>query len=272
MKARAAIAVLALGLSGSARAAAPSIQMPPIQVLAAGSLSGAFTELAKAYTAHSGTPVATSFGASGLLLQRIEQGTPADVFASANMVHPQTLTREGKAGPTALFARNALCGIARPDTHLTTAALLDRILDPSIKLGTSTPKADPGGDYAWAMFAKAEVVKPGARATLETKALQLVGGPVEPAVPLGQNPIAYFLTTRQADVFLAYCSSGRAAGAGLETVALPAPLAVAGDYGIVALRGPQETAAKDFTQYVLSPEGQAVLARYGLQPAAGSGN
>ena len=46
-----------------------------------------------------------------------------------------------------------------------------------MKLGTSTPKADPSGDYAFEVFRKAEAIKPGAQAALEKKALQLTGGP-----------------------------------------------------------------------------------------------
>ena len=34
--------------------------------------------------------------------------------------------------------------------------LLDRMLDPAVRLATSTPGADPGGDYAWAVFARAD--------------------------------------------------------------------------------------------------------------------
>jgi ABC-type molybdate transport system substrate-binding protein len=41
--------------------------------------------------------------------------------------------------------------------------LLDTMLRDDVKLGASTPKADPSGDYAFAMFAKAEALKPGSR-------------------------------------------------------------------------------------------------------------
>ena len=51
-----------------------------------------------------------------------------------------------------MFTRNALCAFASPSAALTTANFIDRLLDPAVKLGTSTPKADPGGDYTWLMF------------------------------------------------------------------------------------------------------------------------
>jgi molybdate transport system substrate-binding protein len=241
-----------------------------IRVLAAGSPMGAFAELARTYGAQTGDAVETVFGPSGLLLDRIEKGEPADLFASANMAHPETLAREGKAAPAIVFVRNRLCGIARPDVHLTTADFLARILDPAVKLATSTPKADPGGDYAWALFAKADAVEPGARARLESKALQLVGGAESPAVPAGRNALAYFIEEHRADVFLAYCSSGRAAGGGLDIVATPGPLTVGADYGLAVLkRDPaHEATAARFAFFVLSPAGQAILARHGFQPVA----
>ena len=54
---------------------------------------------------------------------------------------------------------------------------------PGVKLGTSTPRADPAGDYAWEVFRKADKLKPGAFAALEKKALQLTGGPNATAAP-----------------------------------------------------------------------------------------
>ena len=70
------------------------------------------------------------------------------------------------------FTRNRLCAIARGALGLTSANMLDRLLDPMVRLATSTPGADPAGDCAWVVFARAETVRPGARAALEAKAQQ----------------------------------------------------------------------------------------------------
>ena len=40
------------------------------------------------------------------------------------------------------------------------------ILDPGVKLGTPTPRADPSGDYAFEVFRKADAIRPGARLNL----------------------------------------------------------------------------------------------------------
>ena len=156
------VAALAAALPFSMTAASAADQ--PLQLYAAGSLKAALGDVAADYTKTYGTPVATTFGASGLLRERIEKGESAQVFASANMKHPQTLMKAGRGAPVALFARNKLCALAQPDVEVTAETLLARLLDPALRLGTSTPKADPSGDYTWALFAKAEALKAGAQA------------------------------------------------------------------------------------------------------------
>jgi ABC-type molybdate transport system substrate-binding protein len=69
-----------------------------------------------------------------------------------------------------------LCALVAPGFAVETDTLLDRMLDPATKLGTSTPKADPSGDYAWQLFGKAERERPGAYAKLDAKALKLTAG------------------------------------------------------------------------------------------------
>src|ERR1700674_3897089 len=117
------------------------------------------------------------------LTVRRAKGEPGDVFASADMGNPQALTEAGKAGPTVLFARNHLCVLLRPGLKATPATLLATMLDPAIKIGTSTPKNDPAGDYAWAMFQKADSLRPGSRAKLEAKALKIGNVPGSLAIP-----------------------------------------------------------------------------------------
>lgn len=120
-----------------------------VQLYAAGSLRGALTDVAQAYSAATGRTVESKFGPSGLLKDEIAGGAKAGVFASANMEHPQALATAGKSGPVAMFARNRLCALVRPSITASTETILEKMLDPQIRLGTSTPKADPSGDYAW---------------------------------------------------------------------------------------------------------------------------
>jgi len=189
------------------------------------------------------------------------------VFASADMGNPLALARAGKAGPVVLFARNRLCAIARPGLPVTPSTVLAMMLAPDTKLGTSTPCNDPAGDYAWQVFAKADTVQPGAGAMLDAKALKLTGAPGTALPPNGRSVYAWHLLEGRADLFLAYCTAGREAVAeapGLMLVELPPELAVGAEYGLTVLRAANAQAAVLFVLYVLSPDGQAILARHGF--------
>ena len=131
-----------------------SAQTAEIQLYAAGSLRTALTDVGKAFTAATGQRVQGKFGPSGALKDEIVAGARADVFASANMEYPQALNLAHKSGPVTLFARNRLCALARPGLKVDSVNLVDRMLDPAVKLGTSTPNSDPSGDYAFEVFRK----------------------------------------------------------------------------------------------------------------------
>jgi ABC-type molybdate transport system substrate-binding protein len=243
----------------------------PVRLAAAGSLRAALAEVAQAFErAPGGGAVTQTYAPSGLLRQRIAGGEPSagsgpfEVFASANMEHPEAVGRE-RNRPTVLFARNALCAIARPGLDVTPATLLERMLDPAVRLGTSTPRADPAGDYAFALFERAEAVRPGARAALEAKALLLTGGPDSPRPPQGRDLYAWQFEREAADLFLTYCTNAvlaRAADASLRQVAVPEALSVGADYGLILLSDRPE--AVRFAMFLLSPAGQAILDRHGF--------
>jgi molybdate transport system substrate-binding protein len=246
--------LLAAAVTNSARAD------EAVKVFAAGSLREAFIEMAAAY----GGKVAFTFGPAGVLRERIEKGAPADLFASANMAHPEALAAAGKGGAVTRFTRNALCAIALPGAGFNTANLIDRMLDPKIRLGIFTPGADPSGDYALAVFGRVDALRPGAGAMLKAKAKALLGEREAPNVPAGQNPIAYRLKNGDADLFLGYCTIGKGSSGHLfETVALPERVAVAADYGLIVLH---EGVASGLAQFIVSDRGQAILAKFGFAP------
>ncbi len=237
---------------------------------AAGSLKAALTDVAAAYEEQYGTAVAPTFAASGLLRERIEAGEAPDVFASANMAHPQALAAAGWGGPVALFARNRLCALAQPDLAVSTASLLDTMLDEAVRVGTSTPKADPSGDYAWELFEKADGLRPGAFATLDAMALQLTGGPESEKAPEGRNTYGWVMEQDRADLFLTYCTNAVLAQKEvpeLQIVAVPEDLSVGADYGLV-VRQDAPPQAWRLALFILSPEGQAILAGYGFASGA----
>ena len=240
-------------------------QASPLQLYAAGSLRDALTEVARQFEAQTGQAVGLTFGASGLLRERIEKGEPAQVFASADMDHPQRLAQAGGWTAPSVFALNQMCVLASPSVAASPETLLATMLRPDVRVGTSTPKADPSGDYAWALFRRAEVLQPGAYALLNAKALKLTGGADSPRPPPGRSTYAWIMGEGQADMFLTYCTNAVAAQRevpGLKIINVPPDLQVAARYGVAARQG--DAAAAQLLQYMVSPSAQAVLQRYGF--------
>ncbi|RAI02406.1 molybdate ABC transporter substrate-binding protein [Acuticoccus sediminis] len=258
---RIGMAALLVGLWATAAGADDMVSLH-----AAGSLKAALGDVADAFEADTGLTVSRSFAPSGLLRQRIEDGEPAEVFASANMRHPQALAAAGLASPTVLLARNALCALAAGDLEVTTDTLLAVLLDEDVRVGTSTPKADPSGDYAFAVFDKADALAGGAGERLKGKALQLTGGPDSASPPEGRNPYGHVMESGQADIFLTYCTNAVLAQRevpALKIVTLPRALATGADYGLTVMNGAGADAWR-LAFAILSPQGQAILARYGF--------
>ena len=245
-----------------------SVQAADIQLYAAGSLRAALTDVGNAFAAVTGHRVQEKFGPSGVLKDEIVAGARADVFASANMEYPQALNLAHKSGPVTLFARNKLCALVKPELKVNSANLVDRMLDPAIKLGTSTPNSDPSGGYAFEVFRKIEVIRPGARKVLENKALMLTGNTKSAVPPAGRSPFGWHIAEGRADIFLAYCTAAaeaRVQYTDLEIVALPGDLAVGADYGLTVITGAPPV-ADEFARFILAPAGQKTLVGYGFAP------
>lgn len=246
--------------------AAPALANEVALLHAAGSLRGALTEVSAEFQKATKIEVKAKYGPSGLLKDEIDGGAKAEVFASANMNHPQALAKANKAGPVQMFARNRLCALVRRGLEVTSANLLERMLDQNIKLGTSTPKADPSGDYAWEVFKKAEAIRAGSFAALDKKALQLTGGPNSPPAPKDKNVYGAVVAEGKADIFLTYCTNAIVAkreNPAQNVVTLPETLAVGADYGLTVVNGASAN-AKRLADYILSADGQAILAKHGF--------
>jgi molybdate transport system substrate-binding protein len=258
-----AVSLAILGIISMSTARADTVQL-----YAAGSLRAALTDVAKAFEAESGHRVEAKYGPSGLLKDEIAGGAKADVFASANMEHPQALSAASKSGPVLLFARNRLCALVKSGLKVDSASLLERMLDPAIKLGTSTPKADPSGDYAFEVFRKAETITSGAQAALEKKALQLMGNANSAVPPAGRLVYGWHIAEGRADIFLAYCTATRESqkqSPDQQIVELPENLSVGADYGLTVITG-APMAAEQFAQFVVSAAGQRILTSHGFAP------
>ncbi|WP_448205984.1 molybdate ABC transporter substrate-binding protein [Azospirillum sp. sgz302134] len=257
-----AVAAMFCVALGPAEASAEDL----IRLFAATPLKAALTEIIKDFEATMDARVEVTFGTPAQLRERLEKGEPAELFLSTSMEHPRALSHAGLATPARPFARNPMCALARPPLALTPETLLDRLLEQSVRVGTSTPKADPAGDHAWELFAKAEALRPGAANKLRAKAMQLTGATDSPRPPDGRNVFGWLMEQDRADVFLTYCTNARQAVEEepvLTVVPVPEPLAVTAVYGLAILKKGDAAKGAALAEHIQSPSGQAVLASYG---------
>jgi molybdate transport system substrate-binding protein len=239
-----------------------------LTVFAAGSLREAIGAIADDFGAAHKLQIRTEFGPSGQMRERIERGEQADLFASADIGHARTLVEQGRATVMAMFARNSICALAPEGLGLTEATIVDKLLDPATRIGISTPKVDPLGDYTVEVYHR--VSREHATADDLMARSTVIGEPAGGPQPRSGDAFADALQDGRVDLEILYCS-GRDRFARLlptaRMIPFPPGLQVGPEYALAVLKDGDPLAA-ELALYVLSPKGQATLARSGFIPVS----
>jgi molybdate transport system substrate-binding protein len=216
-----------------------------IKVFAAASLTAAFNELSPRYTAAEGTKVTFNFAGSQALATQIQQGAPADVFASADI--PNMGKVKDLVGTPQNFASNLLQIVVEKGNPKGVKGL-DDLANPDLKVVLAAPDV-PAGRYAQQALEKADVtVKPVSQED-NVKA-------VVTKVALGE-----------ADAGIVYVTDVTAGGDKVEGVDIPQGLNVVATYPIATVKASKaQDKAQAFMDLVLSDQGQQVLKQYGFLP------
>jgi molybdate transport system substrate-binding protein len=261
----AGITILALLLIAGCTSAgsASGGEKKELTVFAAASLSGAMTDIAKAYEAgHPDTKIVLNFDGSQALRTQIEQGAHADLFLSANTKHMTALQGEGLIVNESVktFTKNKLAVLVPKDNRANITGLSD-LATPGIRLVIGT-KEVPFGDYARQVLGKIANdtnFGPAYRGAVMRNVIS-----EEPTVP----SLVAKLRIGEADAGIAFVSDVNEGDRALvTTIPIPDRNNVIAMYplGIV-----QESKVKDqaaaFAQFITSTEGNAILTRYGFAP------
>lgn len=225
-----------------------------MRVLAAGSLRRVWPSL----LAHFPQSVDTRFGPAGLLRERIQAGEPCDLFASANLAHPQALLQQGQARSVVPFASNTLCLTVRSTVLRDGDDWLSLLTRPDLRLATSTAGCDPSGDYTQTLFTR--MGKAGI--AVRERAMALVGGRESAPVPAGKLAAEWIIQSGQADLFIGYASYAPALRQihGLSVLNIPAPFNPRAEYAC-AVMTPQ---AENLANYLQSEKAKAILQQAGF--------
>jgi molybdate transport system substrate-binding protein len=219
-----------------------------VTVFAAASLTESFTQIGTDFeAANPGTKVTFNFAGSSALATQINQGAPADVFASASPATMKTVADAGNAdGTPVTFVKNQLV-IAVPKGNPKGVTGLADLTKPGVKVALC-----------------AEQVPCGAAAK---KALDAAGVKLTP-VTLEQDVKAALSKVKlgEVDAALVYRTDAEAASSDVDGVEFPESAGAINDYPLVVLKdAPNKSAAQAFVAYVQSDKGKAVLTAAGFQ-------
>ena len=229
-----------------------SIQAADITVSAAASLKEAFGEIAKDYQkSYPNSKIKLNTAASGTLLQQLLQGAPIDVLATADeaTMNKAIGQKAIDANSRTVFARNTLV-LIQPKTSKIRLNGLKDLSQPAIRrIAIGNPTSVPAGNYA--------------KTALEQ---QNLFQNIQPKLVNSQNvrQALDYVARGEADAGFVYHTDAILQANKLTIVAtIPTSTPIFYPIGI-ASNSQQKAEAKRFMDYVLSAQGQKVLAKYGF--------
>ncbi len=244
--------LLKAALGGAMLCALPALAAD-LTVSAAASLGNAFKEIAPAFEArHPGTRVLLNVGASDALLAQIAKGAPVDVFASADQ---ETMDRAEAqkavlTGTRRDFVANSLVLVVPATGAVSLKALTDLQLPAVQRVALGKPEGVPAGRYA--------------KGALEAARLWPAVAPKAVYASNVRQALDY-VARAEVDAGFVYATDAAVQQEKVRVVAV-VPTVSPIRYPVAAVAGGGNAeGARQFIDYLLSPAGQAVLARHGFQ-------
>jgi molybdate transport system substrate-binding protein len=233
-----------------------------LTILAASSLIDAFGELGKTFeNQNEGVTVKQSFESSSTLLTQIQQGAPADVFASAATEEMDTAVDDGLvAGKPQVFVKNREI-IMVPKDNPADITEFEDVANPGVKLALAQ-KDVPAADYALQILDKANAqYGPGFKKDILANVVSR-----EADVRASVNRVV----VGDADATFGYASDYTVdIRDRVKVVPIPPDLNIIATYPIAALDDAKDPGlAKKWVELVTSKEGQRVLKKWNFEPAA----
>ena len=250
------------GSSSSSGSTTPTSTPTPapvtLNVFGAASLTAAFGEIKTKYeSANPNVTVTYNFAGSNTLATQITQGAPADVFASAdtkNMEKVNTLVNTPQT-----FAKNKVVVII-PANNPGNIKTLHDLANKGVKIAVAGPSV-PVGNYTLEVLSKmgqsseyGPAYESAVKANFVTQETSVSG--VVQKVELGEVDAGYV-----------YVSDAYSAGSKVSSIDIPDQYNILADYPIATVKDSKNlSTAESYVQYVLSPDGQAILAKYHFIP------
>ncbi len=247
----------ATSTSSSTAPTAPSAAPVTLNVFAAASLTESFNEIATKYhAAHPNITIKDNFAGSQALVQQIQNGANADIFASADQANMDKATQAGVVNQAQIFARNKLTVIV-PVSNPKNVTTLKDLAQKGLKLVMAAPSV-PVGKYGLQILDKL------GKASDYGSAYE---SSVKSNVVSQEDNVKSVVTKVQldeADAGIVYLTDVTPAlSSKVKDIEIPDNFNVTAQYPIATTKNTAHTQeANAFEQYILSADGQAVLAKY----------
>lgn len=229
----------------------PSEARVDINVLAASSLSSAFSAIADEFMNSHNITVTLSFAGSSTLATQIEAGAPVDVVAMADQANMNRIVSTGNISEQSVttFAKNQLTILTAKDNPRRITSLRDLMRQELTVVLCDL--SQPCGRYAAELFARVGIdVKPSSRESSVSGVISRI-------------------RTGEADAGIGYVSD-LVANEDLSGVAIPTEDNIVATYPVAIASQPSSgssTAAQLFVNFLLSEKGQALLSSFGFERA-----
>jgi molybdate transport system substrate-binding protein len=246
---------LVLAFALSARAQGP----PEVIVFAASSLRESFAELGRQFeAAHPGVKVLFNLAGSQELRTQIENGAPADVFASADQRHMQALVAGKLAAAPRLFARNEPVLVVPKGNPAGIGGLQD--LPRAKRIVVGVPEVPIGAYTLRILDAASKQYGSDFRARVEAQVVSR---------ELNVRQVLAKVGLGEADAAIVYRTDATTAKQTVEAISIPKGLNVVAGYPIAVLaRARRPDLARELVELVVSPAGSEILARFGFEPGS----
>ncbi|MGO4886589.1 molybdate ABC transporter substrate-binding protein [Anaerobacillus sp. MEB173] len=241
--------ISSLGCSNSSQA-----KEPELTIFAAAQLQDAFTELKDNFEEKMGVKVIISFAGAQVVRAQIEQGAPADVFASSDISHMNALQEQQLVGEALSFSNNTLTimlPISNPSNIVSIEDLATKeyrlvIGVEDVPIGMFTRQFLERANEKYGSNFKETVLAN--TASLETNTRQVSG-----KITMGEGDIGITYVT---DVIPSIKDK-------VMTIDIPDELNIISENTIaITTNAQQPELAQQWIDYVLSEEGQEILAHH----------
>ncbi|MEN4010445.1 MAG: molybdate ABC transporter substrate-binding protein [Chloroflexota bacterium] len=245
-----------------AQPASPAPAQTSLLVFAAASLTESFTEMAQAFEQENpDVDVQFNFANSNTLAEQIIQDAPADVFAPAAMQFMTRLEEQGWVDPQdrRIFAHNQM-SVILPKENPANLTSLNDLARPGVKLVLGA-REGPQGAYVETLITNLSAA-PGFGAAFKEQVYSNVVS-FESTVKGVVNKVSL----GEADAGIVYATDAASAADTVITLPIPPEYNLTAVYPIAAPKNtPHRVQAQAFVDFVLSPAGQNILAKYGFLP------